>query len=154
MDSLELLEQWQAEHESNELELLKLAREKDTLARALQEQQTKTQQMLAEISSIKAKGVSSAGRAEQLKLLVEQEEEEGRLLDTEIDRLAEETQRSQTALEDLRQAAAAEHLRLAASLPKQRFEYRERNAQSMMHAKRLSIHLLVLEREVCAEHGS
>ena len=154
MDQLALLEQWQAEHECNELELLKLAREKDTLARALQEQQAKTQQLLAEITAIKKKGMSSAGRAEQLKLLIEQEEEEGRLLDTEIARLADETQHSQTALEDLRQMAAAEHLRLAAALPRQRDEYRERNSQSMTHAKRLCTHLRVLEREACAEQGS
>lgn len=154
MDSLALLEQWQAEHESNDLELLKLAREKETLARALQEQQTKTQQLHAEIRSIKEKGASSAGRTEQLKLLVEQEEAEGRLLDAEITRLTDETQHSLTALEDLRQTAATEHLRLAAALPKQRDEYHERNTQSMAQAKRLCTHLRVLEREACAEHGS
>ena len=99
MDALVLLEQWQGEHERNELGLHQYAKQKDLLLRALQERTAATQDLQEETTAIKKKTVLHAGTTALQLHLIDQEGQEGRVLDDEISRLTEEMRLKETELE-------------------------------------------------------
>ena len=99
MDALVLLEQWQGEHERNEHGLHQYAKQKDLLLRALKERTIATQDLQEETVGIKKKTVESAGTSALQLQLIEQEEQEGQVLDGEISRLTEEVRLKEAELE-------------------------------------------------------
>ena len=99
MDALVLLEQWQGEHERNELGLHQYAKQKDLLLRALKERTIATQDLQEETVAIKKKTVESAGTSALQLQLIDQEEQEGQVLDGEISRLTEEMRLKEAELE-------------------------------------------------------
>ena len=99
MDALVLLEQWQGEHERNELGLHQYAKQKDLLLRALKDRTIATQDLQEETVAIKKKTVESAGTSALQLQLIDQEEQEGQVLDGEISRLAEEMRLKEAELE-------------------------------------------------------
>ena len=147
-DSLRLLEQWQGEHERNDLELCQLARQKDALTSRLRDVRQQTQNVVAEIAGIKKRGLEGAGSVRRLTQVIDQEEVEGRMLSAEIERLTQETQKATAALEQEQQRATTEALGLAAALPERRAQHRKRCDEGFANAKRLATSLRVLEREV------
>ena len=148
MDALVLLEQWQGEHERNELGLHQYTKQKDLLLRALQERTISTQNLEEETVAIKKKTVLAAGTAALQLHLIDQEEQEGRSLDSEISRLAEETRLKETELEQRRTEAATEAASWATSLPQRRAEHRKRCEDSISHSKRVRAELGALENEL------
>lgn len=99
MDALILLEQWQGEHERNEHALHQYVKQKDLLLRALKERTIATQALQEETVGIKKKTVESAGISALQLQLIEQEEQEGQVLDGEISRLIEEVRLKEAELE-------------------------------------------------------
>ena len=99
MDALVLLEQWQGEHERNEHGLHQYAKQKDLLLRALKERTIATQDLQEETVGIKKKTVESAGTSALQLQLIEQEEQEGQVLDGEISRLTKEVRLKEAELE-------------------------------------------------------
>ena len=147
-DALVLLEQWQGEHERNELELLELAKERDLLLRALQDRTIAANDLHEETSAIKKRTRSAVGSAALHAHLIEQEEEHGQLLEEQIKRLTEETQRQQLELERTRRAAADEAVSFATALPRDRARHRQRCDDSGGLAKRARAELFALEAEL------
>ena len=148
MDALVLLEQWQGEHERNELGLHQYAKQKELLLRALQERTIATQDLQEETVAIKKKTVLAAGTAALQLHLIDQCEREGRVLDGEIRRLTEETRLKEAGLEHRRTQAANEAASWATSLPQRRAEHWRCCKDSAKHAKRTRTELEVLEAEL------
>ena len=148
MDALVLLEQWQGEHERNELGLHQYAKQKELLLRALQERTIATQDLHEETVAIKKKTVLAAGTAALQLHLIDQCEREGRVLDGETRRLTEETRLKEAGLEQLRTQAANEATSWATSLPQRRAEHRRCCKDSAKHAKRTRTELEALEAEL------
>ena len=147
-ESLDLLEQWQSEHERNELELVQLAKQKSLLLQALQDKTVAVQNLQEEVASIKKRSLASAGSAMLQLQLIAREEQEGRLLGSEVECLTVQLEDTLMALHNKREAAAKAALVQAKALPARHVDHRKRCAENIACARRLKTHLRVLEAEL------